>query len=168
VRRVNWPATARRGAPVISDRHPERNADVVLFLDTFAEARRMHEGTLVRAVRAADTLAAAHLAQRDRVGLVAFGGMAHWLLPSAGTAQLERIADALLRSEIVFSYVLRNVKVLPPRSLPPHALVIALTPLLDERTATALSDLRGRGHDLVVVEIVLLLVNLARRVHRMS
>jgi uncharacterized protein (DUF58 family) len=153
VRRVNWRATARRGTPIVSDHHPERNADVVLFLDTFAEARRLHEGTLVRAVRAADTLAAAHLEQRDRVGLVAFGGVAHWLLPSAGTAQLERIADALLRSEIVFSYVLRNVKVLPPRSLPPHALVIAITPLLDERTATALADLRHRGHDLVVVEV---------------
>jgi uncharacterized protein (DUF58 family) len=153
VRRVNWRATARRGAPVVTDRHPERNADVVLFLDTFAEARRGHEGTLVRAVRAADTLVSAHLAQRDRVGLVAFGGVTHWLLPSAGTAQLERIADALLRSEIVFSYVLRNIKVLPPRSLPPHAVVIAITPLLDERTATALADLRGRGHDVVVVEV---------------
>ena len=113
VRRVNWRATARRGAPVVTDRHPERNADVVLFLDTFAEARRGHEGTLVRAVRAADSLASAHLAQRDRVGLVAFGGVTHWLLPSAGTAQLERIADALLRSEIVFSYVLRNVEGAP-------------------------------------------------------
>jgi uncharacterized protein (DUF58 family) len=153
VRRVNWRATARRGAPIVTDRHPERNADVVLFLDTFAEARRRHEGTLVRAVRAADTLAAAHLAQRDRVGLVSFGGVTHWLLPSAGTAQLERIADALLRSEIVFSYVLRNIRVLPPRSLPPHALVIAITPLLDERTATALADLRAQGHDLVVVEV---------------
>src|SRR5262249_23264391 len=37
--------------------------------------------------------------------------------------------------------------------LPPQALVIALTPLLDERAATALLDLRARGFDLVVVEI---------------
>jgi uncharacterized protein (DUF58 family) len=153
VRRVNWRATARRGAPVVTERHPERNADVVLFLDTFAEARRGHEGTLVRAVRAADSLASAHLAQRDRVGLVSFGGVTHWLLPGAGTARVERITDALLRSEIVFSYVLRNVKVLPPRSLPPHALVIAITPLLDDRTGAALADLRARGHDLVVVEV---------------
>jgi uncharacterized protein (DUF58 family) len=153
LRQVNWRVSARRNRLHVNEYHPERNADVVLFLDTFAEARRLHEGTLVRAVRAADTLAAAHLKLRDRVGLVAFGGVSHWLLPSAGTAQLERIADALLRSEIVFSYVLRNVKVLPPRSLPPHALVIAITPLLDERTATALADLRHRGHDLVVVEV---------------
>jgi uncharacterized protein (DUF58 family) len=153
VRRVNWRATARRGAPVVTDRHPEHNADVVVFLDTFAEARRLYDGTLLRAARAADALAAAHLARRDRVGLVSFGGVAHWLLPGSGTHQLERILDALLRSEIVFSYVLRNVSVLPPRSLPPHALVIALTPLLDDRTAMALLDLRGRGHDLVIVEI---------------
>jgi uncharacterized protein (DUF58 family) len=36
--------------------------------------------------------------------------------------------------------------------LPPHALVVALTPLLDERSINALFDLRARGYDLVVVE----------------
>jgi uncharacterized protein (DUF58 family) len=38
-------------------------------------------------------------------------------------------------------------------TLPPHALVIALTPLLDDRSANALLDVRGRGFDLVVVEV---------------
>ena len=46
VRRVNWRATARRGEPWVNEMHPERNADVVLFLDTFAEARRDELGTL--------------------------------------------------------------------------------------------------------------------------
>ncbi len=39
------------------------------------------------------------------------------------------------------------------RTLPPHALVLALTPLLDERSVRALLDLRARGFDLAVVEI---------------
>ena len=43
--------------------------------------------------------------------------------------------------------------VLPPRTLPPHALVLALSPLLDERTVRALADLRARGFDLAVVEV---------------
>jgi hypothetical protein len=30
---------------------------------------------------------------------------------------------------------------------------VALTPLLDERSVSALVDLRGRGHDLVVLEV---------------
>ena len=39
------------------------------------------------------------------------------------------------------------------RTLPPQALVLCLTPLLDERAARALLDLRARRVDLVVVEI---------------
>ena len=42
---------------------------------------------------------------------------------------------------------------IPARTLPPRALVIAVTPLLDERSVAALVDLRGRGHDLVVLEV---------------
>ena len=46
VRRVNWRATARRGEPWVTETHPERNSDVVIFLDTFLEARQRDEGTL--------------------------------------------------------------------------------------------------------------------------
>ena len=42
---------------------------------------------------------------------------------------------------------------IPRRVLPPQALVIALTPLLDQRTITALLDLRARGFDLAVVDV---------------
>ena len=39
------------------------------------------------------------------------------------------------------------------RTLPPRALVLAVTPLLDDRSIAALLDLRVRGHDLVVIEV---------------
>src|SRR5260370_20875957 len=55
--------------------------------------------------------------------------------------------------DIVLSYAERDADVLPPRSLPPKALVLALTPLLDVRSAAALLDLRARGFDLVVIEV---------------
>ena len=45
------------------------------------------------------------------------------------------------------------MNVIPARTLPPRALVVAVTPLLDERSVAALVDLRGRGHDLVVLEL---------------
>jgi uncharacterized protein (DUF58 family) len=41
----------------------------------------------------------------------------------------------------------------PVQALPPRALVIALTSLLDDRTAGALFDLRNRGFSLAVIEI---------------
>ena len=40
VRRINWRASARRGELWVNEQHPERNVDVVLFVDSFAEVRR--------------------------------------------------------------------------------------------------------------------------------
>lgn len=152
-RSVNWRASARRGSLVVNQRHPERNADVVLFLDSFAEARTAEEGTLEQAVRVAATLASRFLERRDRVGLVTFGGILRWLEPGGGLQQRYRLVDALLETGVELSYAWKDVNVIPARTLPPRALVVAVTPLLDERSVAALVDLRGRGHDLVVLEV---------------
>jgi uncharacterized protein (DUF58 family) len=153
VRSINWRASARRQELHVNEHRPERNADVVLFLDSFAEARSADGGTLDRAVRATATLAAYYLARRDRVGLVGFGGVVRWLTPSTGSRQLFRIVETLIQTEIRFSYVWSQLDRLPARTLPPQSLVLALTPLLDERAIDALADLRRRGYDLVIVEV---------------
>ena len=153
VRHVNWRASARRGELWVNEHHAERNADVIIFLDSFAEARLGERSTLDPALHAAASLAARYLRQKDRVGFVTFGGMLNWLLPSTGTGQLYRIIDAMLDTQIILNYAWKDTDVVPRRTLPPHSLVLALTPLLDDRAARALLDLRGRGFDLVVVEI---------------
>jgi uncharacterized protein (DUF58 family) len=153
LRRVNWRATALRRSLWVNEQNPERNTDVVLFLDTFAEVRAEGRSTNDRAVRAAATLARIYLQRKDRVGLVGYGGFLSWLVPASGTRQLYAIVEALLTSQVVRSFALRGVDVLPPRTLPPKALVLAITPLLDDRTARALLDLRARGYDLIVVEV---------------
>jgi uncharacterized protein (DUF58 family) len=153
VRHVNWRASARRGELWVNERHPERNADVVVFVDSFAEARRGQASTLDPALRAAASLVAGYLREKDRVGFVSFGGVLNWLLPATGTTQLYRIVDAMLDTRIVLSHAWKAIDVIPPRTLPPHALIVALTPLLDERSVNVLLDVRRRGFDLVVVEI---------------
>jgi len=153
VRRVNWRATARRGEPWVNESHPERNSDVVIFLDTFAEARLGDESTLDQAVEAAGALASHYLREKDRVGFVAFGGILNWLTVSSGIVQLYRVLDSLLEAEIFLSYAWKDIDVVPVRTLPPQALVLALSPLLDERAVRALLDLRARGFDLAVIEI---------------
>jgi uncharacterized protein (DUF58 family) len=153
-RRINWRASARRDELWVNDQHPERNTDVVLFVDTFAEVRSgSGRSTLDVAVRAATSLAHRYLGRKDRVGLVSFGGFLTWLVPASGTLQLYKIVDSLLQMDVVLSFAMKGVDVLPPRTLPPKALVLALTPLLDSRSAAALLDLRARGFDLVVVEV---------------
>jgi uncharacterized protein (DUF58 family) len=153
VRRVNWRVTARRGALHVNEFHLERNADVVIFLDTFTEVRDAAGGTLDQAVRGAAALIEAHLRQRDRVGLVGFGGTLRWLRPAMGEVQLYRLVDSLIDTEIVLSYAWKGLEVIPRRTLPPGSMVVAFSPLLDDRTLRALSDLSGRGHDVAVVEV---------------
>ena len=153
IRRVNWRASARRGELWVNEYHPERNADVVVFLDTFVDASDGTGSTLDRAGRAASALVTHYLRHKDRVGFVAFGGGLNWLQPRTGAAQLYRIVDALVDSEIVLNFAWRDVDVLPRHTLPPKALVVGLTPLLDERAISALIDLRGRGFDLGVIEV---------------
>jgi uncharacterized protein (DUF58 family) len=153
LKRVNWRASARRDELWVNESHPERNTDVILFVDSFAEARLGGQGTLDLAVRATATLADAYVRRRDRVGLIAFGGILRWLVPGTGLVQLYRIVDSLLDTQIVLSYYWKEIDVIPRRTLPPNALVIGLSPLLDPRSVGALLDLRARGFDLAVVDV---------------
>ena len=83
MRRINWRASARRGELWVNEQHPERNMDVVLFLDSFADVRRGTRRALDLAVRAAATLAGRYIRRRDRVGLVSFGGYSAGSRPAA-------------------------------------------------------------------------------------
>ncbi|HZP90387.1 MAG TPA: DUF58 domain-containing protein [Actinomycetota bacterium] len=154
VRSIDWKVTARRGEPWVRDRHPERNRDVVVFLDAFSDVSTGGgASTLERAVRASAALAGAYLARRDRVGVVGFGGILRWLEPVMGIRQLYRIIDVLLGTTVSASYAWKDLDVVPVRTLPPGALVLGVSPLLDERSVAALVDLRGRGFDVAVVEV---------------
>ncbi len=152
-RSINWRATARRGVPWVNERHPERNTDVVLFLDSFADLRAGGSSTLDREVSAAASLASAYLGMRDRVGLVSFGGVVRWLQPGMGQAMLYRLLDTLMETQIFATVGWRGIRHLPLRTLPPKALIVALTPLVDERAVTALFDLLARGYDLAIVDV---------------
>jgi uncharacterized protein (DUF58 family) len=152
-RSINWRATARRGALMVNQRHPERATDVVLFLDSFLDVRGPTGSTLDRAVGAAASLASAYLRQRDRVGLVSFGGFVEWLQPGSGQIALYRLLDTLMETQVFATAAWKGIRHLPPRTLPAKALIVALTPLVDERGVAALFDLRARGYDLAVVDI---------------
>ena len=143
LRRINWRLTTRLGEPYVNEMHRERNADIVIFLDTFAEARHGEEGTRLQAVRAAAALADLYLQRRDRIGLVSYGGILRWLQPSMGLVQRYRIIDALIETDIVFSYAWKEIRFIPPAVLRPKSLVIAISPLLDERAHRRLARSAG-------------------------
>jgi uncharacterized protein (DUF58 family) len=153
VRSVNWRASARLRELVVNERHPERNTDVVLFLDSFLDVRNDDQSVLDDAVRAAAVVAARYLERRDRVGLVSFGGILRWLQPGMGVTQRYRLIETMLETGVEPTYTWGDVNLIPARILPPKALVIGLTPLIDPRFVAALEDLRARRFDVAIVEL---------------
>ena len=153
VKHVNWRASLRLGKLYVTRQHLERNADVVVMLDTLAQVGMPPGSSLDLCVGVASALAGAYLARKDRVGLIEYGGVLRWVRPASGRPQLERILDALLDAQVWFSYVTQDLAMVPPRVLPTHALVIAVSPLLDSRFLTALGDLVNRGFDVVLLSL---------------
>jgi uncharacterized protein (DUF58 family) len=152
-RHVNWRMSTRRTTLHVNEFHPERNADVVLVLDSFADVGDELHSTLALGVHAVGAVAASLLAERDRVGVVGYGGMVRWLLPGMGRVQEQRILDALLDTEVSLHYAWKGIDLLPPRLLPPSALVLVVSPLVDDRMLTVIADLRGRRYDVAVLEV---------------
>lgn len=153
VRHVNWRSSLRLGRLYVTQHHQERNADVVLMLDTLGYVGLPSASSLDLCARAAASLARAYLSRKDRVGLIEYGGFLDWVRPGSGSPQMERLLDALLSAEVLFSYVTKDLALVPQRVLPPQALVIALSPLLDERFVKAMGDLIARGFDVVLLSI---------------
>jgi len=149
VRHINWHATGRRGTLQVNDLHPERNSDVILFLDTF----RTYGDSVDRTLRAAIGVADLYLKHRDRVGVIAFGGTLRWIWPGMGNRQRYLLVEAILDTRIELSYAWKTIDVIPAQTLPAKALVIALSPLVDERLVAALDQLSGRGFDLAICEV---------------
>ena len=151
LRRVHWRTSLRRQALYVNDYYSERNADIVILIDTLAMIETDEHSTLDIAVRTAASLAAHYLYHKDRVGLVNYGGVCTWVSPALGQQQLYRILDALLETRPHFSYLAKDIALVPPRVLPPGALIFVLTAFLDPRIETALRDLLARSFPMVLI-----------------
>jgi uncharacterized protein (DUF58 family) len=153
VRRVHWRTSLARQQLYVTDYYCERNADVVILLDTLISLGGPQINTLDVTVRAASSLAAHYLYHKDRVGLIQYGGVCTWLRPAAGHLQMHRILDALLEAQTHFSYLTANIAHIPPRALPSGALIFVITTMLDPRIDAALRDLLARAFPLVLLII---------------
>jgi len=153
LRDVNWPVTSRLGQPFINQRAALRAADLVVMVDAFSDVGPPGETTLDASVRGAAGLATAYLRTGDRVGVVVLGGVLKWLAPSPGNRQFFRIVEMAFGVRFP-SEVIPDLDRVPRIALPPRALVVLFSPLLDRRTLSAVADLRQRGVSLVVVDVL--------------
>ncbi|HTU75631.1 MAG TPA: DUF58 domain-containing protein [Trebonia sp.] len=153
-RQINWPASTRRGRLMVSTHPAERSQDVVLLVDATSDVGKPGTSALDFGLRGASATARAYLERRDRVGVITYQwGGAQWLAPSLGRRQVYKIIDTMLRADASWSRGSSFAR-LPRAALPPGALVVAFSPLLDQRFVESLRDLRERGFSLVVVDVL--------------
>jgi uncharacterized protein (DUF58 family) len=153
-RSINWPASTRRGRLQVNTFAAERLQDVVLLLDATSDVGLPGTSALDLALRGAAAAARAYLNARDRVGVITYQwGGARWLVPGLGRRQEYRILDSMLASDTGWTQG-ASFRRLPRAALPPGALVVVFSPLLDQRFVEALRDMRERGFTMLVVDVL--------------
>jgi uncharacterized protein (DUF58 family) len=159
-RSINWPASTRRGRLQVNTFAAERSQDVVLLVDGTSDVGEPGSSAVDLALRGAAAAARAYLDGRDRVGVITYHwGAVGWLVPGLGRRQVYRIIDSMLASERGAAGPARSaygtsMRRLPRAALPPGALVVVFSPLLDQRFVETLRDMRERGFTMLVVDVL--------------
>jgi uncharacterized protein (DUF58 family) len=174
-RRINWPATTRRGSLQLNTFAAERVQNVVVVADATTDVGSPGATTFDLVYRGAAATIRAYLAARDRVGFIGYGSQLSWIPPAAGQRQFHRIMNAMLAEPGGWSAG-GAMNRLPRAALPPGALIIVFSPLLDPRLVETLRDLRERGFTLLIIDVLNAapasgtdrIAGLARRIWRME
>lgn len=156
LRRVEWRISRRLGQLHVVEANTERSSEVVVLVDSGQDVGASGgvagaASSLDAAVRAAAGVTARYLARGDAVRIVDVGTRLRFLRRLAGRRDLVIACEWLLdtrMAETGEAWVPERVAAL----VPPRALVLALTPLLDERMTTLVARLRQRGQPVVVVD----------------
>ncbi|GAA4228056.1 DUF58 domain-containing protein [Actinomadura meridiana] len=154
-RDINWKASGLRGRLHVTTRADQRQAQLVVALDAYTDLGDPGETLLDRGMRGAAALATAYLRGGDRVGIIAFGGALRWLAPGQGGHHFHRLAEAVLDARGPRDGLVETAPDfarVPRSALPPGALVVVFSPLLDDRAVRAVQDLRRRGTPVVVID----------------
>ena len=154
LRRINWAVSSRRRALHVNQLAAERAAVIVAVIDAFTDTGLPGDSTLDRAVRGAAGIARAYTRAGDRVGVITLDGPLRWIPPGTGPVQFFRIAESVLDARGSQSYVSPDLTRIPRTVLPPGALVVLFSPLLDERAIEAAIDLRDRGYPVIITDVL--------------
>jgi uncharacterized protein (DUF58 family) len=153
LRSVNWPVSARRGRLHVTQRLTDRSADVVVLIDSYPQPAGPATESTERIVRGAAQVVQTALRNGDRTGIVALGGrQPRWLGVDIGQRQFYRVLDTVLGAGAQFETTTGTLA--PRAAIPPGAIVVAFSTLLDTEFALALINLRRRGHVVVAVDVL--------------
>ena len=152
-RRINWPATTRHGSLHLSTFAAERTQNLVVIADETSDVGEPGSSSLDLVLRGAAGTVRRYLAARDRVGLIIYAGRLSWIGPGQGQRHFHRLLDLMMSAPGGWERA-DGLTRLPRAALPPGALIMVFSPLLDQRLIEALRDLRERGFSVLVVDVL--------------
>ena len=158
-RSINWPASTRRGRLQVNTYAAESSQDVVLLADATSDVGEPGSSAHDLVLRGAAAAARAYLEGRDRVGVITYqwDGVS-WLTPRLGRRQLYRVIVSMMSSRPLATTAswTRGARLgrLPRAALPPGALIVVFSPLLDQRFVESLRNIRERGFTMLVVDVL--------------
>ncbi|WP_406037886.1 DUF58 domain-containing protein [Micromonospora sp. NBC_00898] len=157
LRRIDWRVSLRARQLHVASTLSDRDAEVVVLLDVLAEAGRSGgvngpASVLDTTVRAAAAIGEHYLHRGDRVAMLEYGPAARRLRPATGRRQYLTVLEWLLDVHAESSPHEPYDQVFGPQVLSADALVVVLTPLLDERSAQMLARLTRGGRFVVAVD----------------
>jgi uncharacterized protein (DUF58 family) len=145
---VSW-----RGSLHVTERLTDRAADVVVMIDGYPQPPGPATEASDRVARGAVQVVQSALRSGDRAGVVVLGDRKpRWLGADIGRRQFYRVLDAILTAGDGFETTPGTLA--PRAALPPGAIVVAFSTLLDTEFALALIDVRKRGHSVVAVDVL--------------
>jgi len=153
LRTVNWPVSVRRGRLHVTQRLTDRSAEVVVLVDGYPQPVGPATDATERIVRGAAQVVQTALRNGDRAGIISLGGRRpRWLGADIGQRQFYRVLDTVLGTGDEFETTTGTLA--PRAAIPPGAIVVGFSTLLDTEFALALIDLRRRGHVVIAVDVL--------------
>jgi uncharacterized protein (DUF58 family) len=156
--RLNWRVSQRTGRLHVTSTYSDRDADVLLVLDSRQDLGRPPVSSLDTGVRAAAAIAEHYLREGDRVGLVDLGQYLRRVRAGNGRAHLVRILDVLLDVRPLNWYDLTDRRAMRftvaslPTAVPAGVLIVVLSPLAGEAAFGLLAGLARSGRAVVAVD----------------
>jgi uncharacterized protein (DUF58 family) len=157
LRRINWRVTRRTGELHVNATLSDRDAEVLLLLDVRHEAGASggvdgSSSVLDATVRAAAAITEHYAHQGDRVGLLEYGSSLRRLRAGTGRRHYMSALEWLVAVNRDPTGMVPGDRLFLPGLQPPTALLIVLTPLLDQDSANLLATLVRAGRSPITVD----------------
>jgi uncharacterized protein (DUF58 family) len=157
LRRIDWRVSLRTRQLHVASTLSDRDAEIILILDVMQEGGRSgglggDASVLDTTVRSAAGIAEHYLTLGDRVGLSEYGFRSRRLRAAGGRRQQQIVQEWLLDTRAVPTWYEPGSHVFGPHLFSANALIVVLTPLLDERSAGMVARFARAGRSVIAVD----------------